>query len=281
MTRTLHMRIAATACVLFALIVSYTGLLDHRAQNYSDATLKRALVTFAVARTLNGVISVAQETEVALRPAGVGVSLSPGELLDPINDLIERFSWVMLVSTTSIGVQQFMLKLSAWWTVDVVLTLSAVALLAAIWFERWPGPWRARVFKISLAALLIRFAIPVLLLVTSAVSSAFLQHDQVQITSELEMSAHEVRTLTTEPQDAQPTEKLSLRERAARFVERNLPSVDVEERIESIRENLNKATGAVVTLTASFVLETILVPLGVLWIFSRLVRAAGALFPRQ
>lgn len=35
--------------------------------------LKRALVTFALTRTLNGVISVAQGTQLAFQPAGVGV----------------------------------------------------------------------------------------------------------------------------------------------------------------------------------------------------------------
>ena len=60
-----------------------------------ENALKNALVTFAVARTLNGVISAAQGTEVALEPGGVGVVLSVGEVLDPINDLIERFSAVI------------------------------------------------------------------------------------------------------------------------------------------------------------------------------------------
>ena len=42
-----------------------------------DAGLKRALATYAAARALNAVISVAQGTEVALEPGGVGVVLAP------------------------------------------------------------------------------------------------------------------------------------------------------------------------------------------------------------
>jgi hypothetical protein len=66
---------------------------------------------FAVARTLNGVISAAQGTEVALEPGGVGVVLSVGEILDPINDLIERFSAVMLIAASSLGLQALLLNI--------------------------------------------------------------------------------------------------------------------------------------------------------------------------
>ena len=42
-------------------------------------------------------------------PAGVGVTLSIGELLDPFNDMVERFSWVMLLTSVSLGIQKILL----------------------------------------------------------------------------------------------------------------------------------------------------------------------------
>ena len=98
--------------VLLALLAA-TPLLDQRAADNYDSLFQRALVTFALARTLNGVISAVQGTEVALQPAGVGVTLTPGEVLDPVNDLVERFSWIMLGATVSLGVQQVLLEVSA------------------------------------------------------------------------------------------------------------------------------------------------------------------------
>jgi hypothetical protein len=44
--------------VIAALAIS--GIADDVSREYADDALKRALATFAVARTLNGVISVAQ-----------------------------------------------------------------------------------------------------------------------------------------------------------------------------------------------------------------------------
>ena len=78
---------------------------------------ERAFITFALARTLNGVISAVQGTKLALQPAGVGVTLTPGEVLDPVNDLIERFSWIMMAATLSLGVQQVLLEVAQWWGV--------------------------------------------------------------------------------------------------------------------------------------------------------------------
>ena len=94
----LRKQILWTAVVLTAIIGALSGHLDSASETHAEDALRNALVTFAVARTLNGVISAAQGTEVALEPGGVGVVLSVGEILDPINDLIERFSAVMLVA---------------------------------------------------------------------------------------------------------------------------------------------------------------------------------------
>jgi hypothetical protein len=75
--------------------------LDAPAGDRVDAGLKRALVSFATARALNGAISVAQGTELSLQPVGVGATFAPGQLLDPVNDLVERFSDLMLGASVS------------------------------------------------------------------------------------------------------------------------------------------------------------------------------------
>lgn len=59
-----------------------------------------------MARGLNAVVSVAQGTELSIEPVGVGVTLAPGEILDPLNDLIEQVSTVLLIASASIGIQK-------------------------------------------------------------------------------------------------------------------------------------------------------------------------------
>ena len=68
------------------LVLTFSRSIDDLGQRYNDAAFKRAFITFAIARGLNGLISVAQGTEVALQPAGLGLVFAPGQIFDPIND---------------------------------------------------------------------------------------------------------------------------------------------------------------------------------------------------
>ena len=109
--------------------LSLTPFVDQRAGADYEKLFQRAFVTFALARTINGVISVVQGTEVALQPAGVGVTLTPGEILDPVNDLVERFSWIMMGGTISLGIQNVLLDVSAWWLIQALVAALAAWLL--------------------------------------------------------------------------------------------------------------------------------------------------------
>ena len=71
--------------VALLVAVSFMKPIDKSSESQVDSAMTRALIGFGIARTLNGVISVAQGTEFAVQPAGVGVNFSPGEILDPIN----------------------------------------------------------------------------------------------------------------------------------------------------------------------------------------------------
>ena len=61
-------KIIWTLLAIIAVAAAISGIADDTAKTYADGALKRALVTFAAARTMNGVISVAQGTELALEP---------------------------------------------------------------------------------------------------------------------------------------------------------------------------------------------------------------------
>jgi hypothetical protein len=65
------------------ILASWLAPLDTVATQQVDAGLKRALVSFATARALNAVISVAQGTEVSVQPLGVGLNFAPGQISTP------------------------------------------------------------------------------------------------------------------------------------------------------------------------------------------------------
>ena len=53
---------------------------DAQAETHLEETMTRAAYTFAAVRGINALISMIQGTALAVSPAGVGVSLSVGEI---------------------------------------------------------------------------------------------------------------------------------------------------------------------------------------------------------
>ncbi len=266
-------KVAVSVVLGFVVMLSLTGILDSGGRAYTDAALKRAVVTFAIARTLNGVISMAQETEFAFEPAGIGVTIMPGELLDPINDLIERFSWVMLASTASIGIQGVLLRMSEWWGVSVLLVLTAGFLLYGIWSPEAP-PWSRRVaYHALLVALFLRFAVPVLLIATSLVSDTFLREQAEQATAALQQSSQEIREEL--PQTETEVKERTIGEKLSALVTKPMDAIDLRQRIERVQERVSRIIEHIVDLIVAFTLETIVIPLVFLWLLIKSVKMSA------
>ena len=88
--------------------------------NYQEDSITGAFTIYGIARALNAAISMLQGTDISV----VVVSVSIGELLDPINDLIERFSWIVMMAIASLGIQKVLLS--------VVVSKAANLLIGAV-----------------------------------------------------------------------------------------------------------------------------------------------------
>ncbi len=267
-----------TLVALIAAALAVGGFADSASDSYADRALKRALVTFAVARTLNGVISVAQGTEVAVEPGGVGVNFTVGEILDPINDLVEQFSSVMLVAASSLGLQKLLLTMSGWWGTTVVFVLSAAFLAAATW---WPGGARkgteALALRIFLIAAFLRFALPVLVIGTHIVFSTFLESEHDVATAVLEATSSKIEEFNEEETAAAAgMDDPSFIDRLGEMIDSSMRQLDVSGRIDRLQQSASSASEQIVNLIVIFVMQTIILPLVFLWLFVEgLKRVAG------
>jgi len=248
--------------------VAFSGIADTTSNDYANQAFKRALVTFAVARTLNGVISVAQGTEVAIEPGGVGVNFTVGQILDPINDLVEQFSAVMLVAASSLGLQNVLLRITGWWGLTTLLALAAVFMLAAQWVPRLTGSRAPAIaIRVFLIALFLRFAMPVLIIGTTLVFDTFLAEEQQQATAALEATSGEIEQLSHEEQPVVADADQSLLARLGSMIDESVDSMNVSERIERLKGAASNASEHIVNLIVIFVLQTIIIPLVFLWLF--------------
>lgn len=259
----------AGALILLVLLSS-TNFIDRQASGDFEQLFKRAFVTFALARTLNGVISAVQGTEVAIQPAGVGVTLTPGELLDPVNDLVERFSWIMLGATISLGIQQVLMDVSAWWLMKVLLGVAALWLLIALFAS---GSKRTMASSAMLRLLIIlvflRFAVPLALIANDALYSVFLQHryqESSQIVTDAGQEISRIGAPDAEPEDRER----SLIQSIGDAMSSTREAVDIGQKVERIKERAAQMIEHLIWLSVVFVLQTGILPLVFLWVLVKL-----------
>jgi hypothetical protein len=259
-------RAAAIVAVLLAVACAWLPAIQQAAYAQVDAGLKRALIAFAAARTLNAAISVAQGTQVALQPAGVGVTLSLGEVLDPVNDLVEQFSSLMLVAAVAFGVQKVLLAVGAHWAVSLAVTVAALGWGLAYWHGRAP-PWLARAVVVLVA---VRFALPVATLGSDWVFQRFLADDYRQAQSALDALSAQVERGTAAAA-AEPKEQ-GLLDRIKRWGDEK--TAEWRGRVDELRQAAERAAEHLVRLIVVFVLQTIVLPLALMWGVVKLAAAA-------
>lgn len=146
-------------------------VLDSRADAYFNEAITKAGVSYATCRVINATVSIIKESRLELEPAGVGLSLAVGQILDPINDMTERLSDVLVMAITSLGVQELTYELSLT-LAPPVFALFLFVMSILLWFQ---NDRIVRLQKATIGILLIvgiaRFCLPI-----SSIANEFL-HD--------------------------------------------------------------------------------------------------------
>lgn len=245
--------------VVCATVIALLPVTDTVGQQHVDASFKRALTVAAIARGLNGVISVAQGTELGIQPAGIGLNFTPGEILDPINDLVERFSWIMLLASSSLGVQKVLLKMSAWHGLLLGLVVVAILLLASHFFSK-SERIKTILGRLFLFLLLLRFMMPVIAIANEMVYRAFLEADYVESSIQLQSAQEAIGEINNEvSSDAEVPSNLL--ERASDLYNQVVDKVDFEKRYDRYRLAAGSIGENTVDMIVVFVMQTMVFPL--------------------
>ena len=242
---------------------------DQGAQRYYDRTLTHALGTYAAARGLNAVISVVQGSDVAVSPAGVGVRVAAGEILDPLNDLIERFSWVVLAAATSLGIQKILLTIFSWAGMRLLLPLAAlVGLGAALWPRRY-GRASAMAVQLLMAAMALRYLLPVTALATDRIDRLFLNDKSEQASISLTVAAGAAEAPEMPHGEAGD---VTLAGKIKQFFQNIGEAAQLERRISLLKTSVTGLIDKIIDLIVIFALKTLIIPLLILWVLGRLLK---------
>ena len=264
--------VVSLICLLLIFFSSYK-IFDDYGMRYTDEGFERSLLAFAIGKGLNGAISIVQGTEVALEPAGVGVVLTPGQILDPANDLIERFSMVMLVCSIALGIQSVLLSIfsSSVFLVAVAIPLLLISLL--IWREPSSVILKNTLLRVSVFFLILRFFIPLMAVTSDGLYKAFLKPMYETSTQQLEYSDKTITRISEENNKTDDGENLSWYALMTKNVESAIDAFDVNQRVQKLKMEVEKLTNSVIDLIVVFTLQTILFPLMFIWLSLKLIKA--------
>ncbi len=256
-------------CIVFVGF-SLSESLDTKSSEQLDNALVRSLGAFAVARGLNGVVSVIQGTEVNVSPAGVGVTFAPGQLLDPVNDMVERFSWVMLMSSVSIGIQEIMLHAGKTTLFKVLFGVMTLLFLLQLWVSEFRLPWHVETsFKVVLILAVLRFSIPLFVMMNEAVFNYVLEPEYESSFQMVSKTSDEVKMIIDEVQEKQNQmdeessfiETFNITKKYAAYKD------ELKKSVEQFIAKFNDAMESIIRLITVFIINTVLIPLAALWLF--------------
>jgi hypothetical protein len=274
-TKSNYYKISATLFLLLLAYFSVSKLFDEYGEQYTDEGFQRSIVAFAIAKTLNGAISVVQGTEVAVEPAGIGLILTPGQILDPVNDLIERFSWVMLVCTTSLGIQSVLLTIFSSSTFSLLVALSMLLLLLFVWKQPvTSNTFNNVVYRLAAFLIILRFVIPLMAITSDGLYKAFLEPTYEESRQQLEQSNTAIANMSKDNQQmSNEKQDLSWLELMNKNIDSAIDSINVDKQLVRLKAEADSLTNHIIDLIVVFTMQTILFPLIFIWLAMKLIKA--------
>lgn len=270
------MKIFFTIVLLIILFFSFNLQVDENAMKIHDDALQRTMVAFGLAKGLNGVISLIQSTQISFAPIGVGVNVTVGEILDPFNDMVERFSWIMLLSSVSLGIQKLLLMLSSKVFIQVALALSITFTITVVWVKKITSN-RIMSFSFQLLALfiLLRFASLTFVYANeyfydSVLKTEFVASSEVVAQSKIELEEfnNNNKKMITKKEDLKWYE-FNINEKYNDLKD----SLDFTQKLNGLKNSIEQSSNKIINLITIFVVQSVVMPLLFLWLFVFLLRA--------
>ena len=251
---------------LLSLCLALSFTIDDNAKKLVDDSFKQSVIVFGSAKALNAVISLAQGTQINLPFVTVAV----GEILDPINDLVEQFSLVMLASMVSLGIQKILLNFV---TTDIYnyLLFTSIIIFNFWLFKRLTNDEKIRnlFFKITFILLFLRFAIPMMAYVNE-VSYNYFVKPQYNI-EELNKDILEVKDNVSKINQETITQKQD-----SSFFNKVLEKFDssyYEKKVNEYKDAVDNSSQYIIDLIIVFIFQTIFLPIIFLFLLYSFVKS--------
>ena len=254
-------------------------LLDKKANTYFTESISKAGLAYATCRLINGSISILQNSDLNIEPAGIGVTIALGQILDPIDDMTERLSDVLVTAIVSLGIQKLIYEISLSYA-PPVLSIFLFVLSLLIWFKNKKiKTFQKTIIKIAFIVLIVRFCLPI-----SSIANNFLHENFFEV--QISETKNKLSMLTTELDNL---ETISLPETSS-FLGTITNSASIllnqstklTNAIRNIKNNMGDIIANLVKLTTLYVgvflIQVLMLPILVFWL---LIKITNSLFQKD
>lgn len=239
--------------------------IDTSSKAIVDSSLKEAVVVFGVAKGLNAAVSIAQGTQFTAMP---GFVIAIGEVLDPLNDLIEQFSWIMLASITSLGIQKILSNIIGGNLYATLLIASLV--IFNLWlYYRFRNDEKIRSYFMRFVTMVVflRIAIPLM-----SVANMYIYEHYVKQDYNIEKTQMTVNQASLEMNVINQSTATSKKELLDRVLEK-FDTAFYKQKLAQYEAIATNASDSILSLIVAFMFKTIVFPLLFLFILYKI--AAG------
>ena len=261
---------AVVAVILFCLPGLRLPYLDQNADVYFTKAISKAGTAYAICRGINAGVSVIKESQLHLS-LGAGVSLAAGQILDPLDDLTERTSDILITAIVSLGIQKIVYELCLWLTPFLLAVAIVVLIVISFFHWEWSQKLQRIILKVIFLITIARLCLPITALISSGLDHYYFSPKINHVQEELNQFSpplERFKELPPEYDGMWNTLKNStdfIKEKVA-----DLWAIFQAINPQNMIENLLKLSYIYIAL---FIIQVILLPLGIFWLLARIVNA--------
>jgi uncharacterized protein YxeA len=268
-------RVLITVGMLVLLGLALSQAIEIALAQYNEQSISEIMVVYGIARALNAAISMLQGTNLNLAV----LSLSVGEVLNPLNDLIERFSWVVLTAAASIGLQKVLLSILVSKSAGALIAVGVGFYLATLWM-RQASQYRTIAFKFVTILLFVRFSLTLVVLANYGIDNFYLTEQKEQATQQIMVTQQSVQSASEFAIDENNLngESASLFDKMKNTYDSAKAGLtNTTDQVSELSLSIESSISSIMDLIVLFVLQSIILPLlflfglykGLSWLLGR------------
>ena len=265
--------IVLSVVLLFSGELKVPGL-DSATDNYFHEAMTEGGIVYGTCRLVNASVSIVKESSLQLEPAGVGVSLAVGQALDPIDDMTERLSDVVVTAIASLGVQKLAYEIGVSYAPPVLAFLLFIFSLLLLVEKVKLQALQRILIRYALLVVIARFCLPISSLANAYINIHFFAEEIADVRSELALDIAELDNLK---EFALPEIDGVMKtiENSASFLKQK--SLAYKHALLKILDNMSDIINNLLMLTSLYVgvivIQVIVLPLLSFWFLGKTINA--------